>query len=158
MTANKFSWANILLYFLYLMKHYIAFHRIIIKTIGGFDMGFDTPGTGDFMFTLVPLFIVGVIIFVIIRGIAEWSSNNQSPRLTVPAIIVTKRTNTSRHHHGSDYMHSSSSTTYYVTFQFESGDRTEFAVKGTEYGMLAEEDTGLLTFQGTRYLGFERKE
>jgi len=32
----------------------------------------------------------------------------------------------------------------------------EFSVSGSEYGMLAEEDTGKLTFQGTRFLSFER--
>ena len=42
------------------------------------------------------------------------------------------------------------------TFQLESGDRMEFQVSGIEYGMLAEGDTGELTFQGTRYLAFER--
>ena len=48
-------------------------------------------------------------------------------------------------------------TTYYVTFQVESGDRMELRLSGTEYGQLAEGDTGKLSFQGTRYLGFERK-
>ena len=52
--------------------------------------------------------------------------------------------------------HTGSSTDYYVTFQVESGDRMEFAVSGSEYGMLAEGDQGTLTFQGTRYLSFER--
>ena len=47
-------------------------------------------------------------------------------------------------------------TTYYVTFQVESGDRMELRLSGTEYGQLAEGDTGKLSFQGTRYLGFER--
>ena len=46
---------------------------------------------------------------------------------------------------------------YYVTFQVESGDRMEFEVSGTEYGMLAEGDSGELTFQGTRYLNFRRE-
>jgi hypothetical protein len=32
----------------------------------------------------------------------------------------------------------------------------EFKIRDTEYGMLAEKDVGKLTFQGTRYLGFER--
>lgn len=45
---------------------------------------------------------------------------------------------------------------YYVTFEVESGDRMEFSVYGKEYGMLAEGDEGKLTFQGSRYLGFER--
>ena len=52
--------------------------------------------------------------------------------------------------------HSTISTSYYATFQVESGDRMELSVTGTEYGLLAEGDRGKLTFQGTRYLGFER--
>ena len=50
-----------------------------------------------------------------------------------------------------------SSTTYYATFQVESGDRMELRLSGAEYGMLAEGDRGRLTFQGTRYLSFERE-
>ena len=46
------------------------------------------------------------------------------------------------------------STWYYATFQVESGDRMEFSASGREYGLLVEGDTGRLTFQGTRYLGF----
>ncbi|MEG2144477.1 MAG: DUF2500 domain-containing protein, partial [Oscillospiraceae bacterium] len=37
-----------------------------------------------------------------------------------------------------------------------SGDRMEFSVSDQEYGLLAENDMGVLTFQGTRYLGFQR--
>lgn len=33
----------------------------------------------------------------------------------------------------------------------------EFTVEGSEYGMLIEGDHGKLTFQGTRYLGFEHQ-
>ena len=40
--------------------------------------------------------------------------------------------------------------------RLESGDRTEFNIYGEEYGLLAEGDCGKLTFQGTRYLSFER--
>ena len=43
-----------------------------------------------------------------------------------------------------------------MTFEVESGDRIELELSGTEYGMLAEGDYGKLSFQGTRYLGFER--
>lgn len=50
----------------------------------------------------------------------------------------------------------STSTSHYVTFQVESGDRMEFVVSGSDYGMLTEGDIGKLSFQGTRYLGFER--
>ena len=48
-------------------------------------------------------------------------------------------------------------TTYYVTFEVKSGDRMELPVQGHEYGMLVEGDFGELSFQGTRYLGFERR-
>ena len=50
-----------------------------------------------------------------------------------------------------------SSTSYYVTFELENGGRMELSVKGSEYGMLVEGDTGALSYQGTRYLGFERR-
>ena len=43
-----------------------------------------------------------------------------------------------------------------VTFQVESGDRMEFEVDGSDYGLLVQGDIGKLSFQGTRYLGFER--
>ena len=33
----------------------------------------------------------------------------------------------------------------------------ELIVKGEEYGMLVEQDLGLLSFQGTRYISFERQ-
>ena len=53
-------------------------------------------------------------------------------------------------------VHHSSSTWYYVTFQVDSGDRMEFSVSGSQYGMLCEGHEGSLTFQGTRFLSFER--
>lgn len=57
---------------------------------------------------------------------------------------------------GAGAMHIARSTSCYAAFQVESGDRMEFHVGGAEYGMLAEGDAGKLTFQETRYLGFER--
>ena len=117
---------------------------------------FDADPFVDAMFIIVPLLIVGLIIFAVIKGLSEWNKNNNSPKLTVPALVATKRTSTSNNHHSGDHMHTTSTTSYYVTFQFESGDRTELSLNGPQYGMLAEGDTGMLTFQGTRYLGFER--
>ena len=39
------------------------------------------------------LIIVVSIISQIIRGVGQWNKNNQSPRLTVDATIITKRIN-----------------------------------------------------------------
>lgn len=126
--------------------------------------GFFWDGGFDVLFALTFLLILGIIVVSIIRGIAEWNKNNQSPRLSVEAMVVTKRENvtTHTHNHAADAgyagtgIHTSHSTDYYVTFQVESGDRMEMEVSGEEYGMLAEGDFGKLSFQGTRYLGFER--
>lgn len=122
--------------------------------LGGFD-GFDMFGI---MFTIVFLLVTGVFVVILVKGIGEWNKNNHSPKLTVPASIVAKRTNVSRHRHGgaNGHHHHHTSTSYYVTFQVESGDRMEFLISGQEYGLLIEGDRGNLSFQGTRYLGFER--
>lgn len=110
------------------------------------------------MFSIIFVIVIGMFIVTAIRGIGEWNKNNHSPRLTVIATVVAKRTNVSHHHHGgvNEHHHHHTSTTYYVTFQVESGDRMELQVSGREYGMVVEGDVGNLTFQGTRYLGFER--
>ncbi len=120
-----------------------------------FDQTFNIMGIlVSVMFALVLCFF----IVILIKGIGQWNKNNHSPRLTVPATVVSRRTDVSHHRHkgANDHVHHHSSTWYYVTFQVDSGDRMEFSVTGQEYGMLAEGDKGTLSFQGTRYQGFER--
>lgn len=109
------------------------------------------------IFMLMFLLVFGMSFVAMARGISQWNKNNHSPRLTVDATVVAKRTNISRHHNraGSGH-HTSTSSNYYVTFQVESGDRMELHMMGNEFGLLVEGDRGKLTFQGTRYLGFER--
>ena len=111
------------------------------------------------LFTVMFVLVLGVIIVTLVRNVGQWHKNNNSPRLTVHATVVSKRQNTSVHHHHNDNtaMHTSTSTSYYAPFQFDSGDRLELHVSGPDYGLLAEGDTGDLTFQGTRYLGFDRR-
>lgn len=110
------------------------------------------------MFSLIFILIFGMIVFTIVNGITQWNKNNHSPRLTVDAVVVAKRTQVLYQHHnvGENAVHMMPSTSYYVTFEVESGDRIEFDISGREYGMLAEGDKGRLSFQGTRYLDFER--
>lgn len=118
------------------------------------------------LFSFAPIFVfvifavvIGMILVGAIQSIRQWKKNNDSPVLTVDAAVAAKRTHVSHtsHNTGPDSMATTtSSTMYYVTFQVPSGDRMEFYVRGSEYGMLAEGDSGKLTFQGTRYLNFER--
>lgn len=123
--------------------------------------GFD-PFLGGFaifgvLFAIMFLLVVGVFVFFLVRGISTWNRNNHSPKLTVPATVVAKRTNVSHHRGAGDMHHHHASTTYYATFQVASGDRMELQISGEEFGLLIEGDRGELTFQGTRYLGFVRR-
>ena len=108
----------------------------------------------DFIFPL--FFIVFLAAFVIILGknIAQWFKNNNSPRLNVNATVVAKRTEVDFHHNSNGA--SGHTTSYYATFQVESGDRMELYIPYNEYGYLVEGDKGVLRFQGTRFLGFDR--
>ena len=121
----------------------------------GFGMGFGMFGV---MFTIMFVVVIGMFVVTAVQGISQWNKNNNSPRLTVTATVVAKRTNISRHRHrgANDHHHYHTSTTYYVTFEVESGDRMELEMDGSEYGLLVEGDRGSLTFQGTRYQGFAR--
>lgn len=122
----------------------------------GFGMGFAVYQGLFFL-----IFFIVLVIFAVtaIRGLLEWNKNNHSPRLSVPAKVVSKRINVSRRHHhtgAGTHHHHHTYTNYYVTFQVDSGDRVEFVMSGNEYGLLCEGDSGILSFQGTRYLGFNR--
>ena len=120
-----------------------------------FNNNFDNNFTlFSILFFIIFFLALGFIIAVIVKNLLTWHKNNNSPRLSVDAEVVTKRMSVS--HHSQDSGANVSHTWYYVTFQVESGDRMELSVSGQEYGMLAEGDRGKLTFQGTRYLGFER--
>ena len=61
-----------------------------------FYSGFDA--LFSILFPLVFLFVLGMILFTVVGNLRTWSKNNASPRLTVPATVVAKRTNVSRHH------------------------------------------------------------
>ena len=116
----------------------------------------------DFMNSVFPVIFtvmfVGIFIMFIVtavRGIGRWHKNNNSPRLTVQATVVSKRMEVT-HHHDANMHTRHSSTWYYATFQVESGDRMELSIPDRDYGYLVEGDRGSLAFQGTRFLSFNR--
>ncbi|MDP4085897.1 MAG: DUF2500 domain-containing protein [Bacillota bacterium] len=123
----------------------------------------DSFFNGDLLFYIGPIFIgiifiivISFIVFSIVASIRQWRKNNNSPRLSVPAIISSKRVEVRGGSHGPDHI-SHSTTDYYATFEFESKDRLEFEINGKVYGMLAEGDIGVVTFQGTRFISFSRE-
>lgn len=112
----------------------------------------------DSLFVAVPVIIgigfvvvFGVLGAAVVRGTMQWRRNNASPVVTVPSRVVAKRAHTS-----GGAGDTSASTTYYVTFEQEGGARVEMHTSAKDYGMLAERDAGMLTYQGTRYKGFQR--
>lgn len=112
----------------------------------------------EILFVIVPAFIAVVFVIILVqlgRQAAEWVDNNGKPVLSVPARVITKRTATSGSVHQNTGGHVS--TSYYATFELDGGDRLEFSLGGKAYGMLADGDNGTLTYQGTRYHGFERR-
>ena len=98
------------------------------------------------LFVIVFLLILGMFIFVFVSNIARAARDRASPRLTVQARVVAKRAQVWNHY-----------TYYYATFEVESGDRMELSLDGEDFGLLAEGDSGELTFQGGKILSFERR-
>ncbi|OLF49027.1 hypothetical protein BU202_00935 [Streptococcus cuniculi] len=108
------------------------------------------------MFFWVPIWfwipftmIVGIILWRLGRSLFEALRNNAAPKEVVAAKLIGKRT----HVNGNERAY----TTYYVTFECENGERREFRVKSDVYALSAEGDKGELTFQGTRFLDFQRQ-
>ncbi|WP_028549724.1 DUF2500 domain-containing protein [Paenibacillus sp. UNC451MF] len=116
------------------------------------SVGFSgPPPIFSVMFVVVPLFIVGVLIFIVVKGLSIWVSNNAADVVNTQARIVSKRIEVSG---GSG--DTSSSTTYYVTFEFADRRRIELQVRGSVHGLLVEGDQGTLNYQGTRFNDFQR--
>lgn len=122
---------------------------------------FDTAyGLFEGMFAIVFILVIGSFVVMAVKGLSTWNKNNNSPRLTVSAAVVAKRSDVSYHHHAdvNHTAHVASSTIYYVTFQVESGDRMEFSVSGSEYGMLVEGDQESSLFREQDICPFKEKE
>lgn len=111
---------------------------------------------------IVPIVIAAVFVIVLgsiayraASGLAEWLHNNSQPIQEMAARVVSRRTEVQGrippHSHGR------ASTYYFATFELKSGERLEFSLSGREYGLLVGGDEGTLTYQGTRYHGFQRR-
>ena len=126
----------------------------------GFGFGFDLMTTVfPLLFLIVFIFIISTIIGSFVSRAKRERKNDASPRVTAGAKVVSKRMQVGQNRHrnmNDDMMHSYTYSKYFVTFEFDSGDRLELPVEGSDYGLLVEGDSGQLTFQGTRYLGFQR--
>lgn len=119
-------------------------------------MGFGMFGLMEIIMPVMFFAVFGLVFYTIFKGLKQERKNDRAPRLTVEARVVAKRTQVGHHHNSNNHM-SHSYTRYYVTFEVASGDRMELMVPGQESGLMIEGDFGDLTFQGTRFLAFDRK-
>ena len=124
----------------------------------GFGVGFQLMNAVfPLLFLIVFIFIISTIIGSFVSRAKRERKNDQSPRVTAGAKVVSKRMQVGENRRSNDdMMHSYTYSKYFATFEFDSGDRLELPVEGSDYGLLVEGDRGKLTFQGTRYLGFQR--
>lgn len=98
------------------------------------------------IFFITFILILSLFVVVILKGVKEKRSNDKEEILKKYGKVISKR------------IFVREFTTYYVTFELDSNERKEFHVSGEEYGLLVENDYGLLIFQGTRFISFERME
>lgn len=97
-----------------------------------------------------------VIGFIMANQIIKSKKNKQQPILLDNAVAISKRTKIS---------HQRIATTQvfhkvmrcYITFQLESGIQKEFLVTDDVFGVIAENDRGMLKYQGADFISFVRE-
>jgi len=101
---------------------------------------------------IVPLGMFGLGIFMAIKMFGRYQAMRDGKVEAVAAIVAGKRTQVSG---GSG--DSSASTAYYVTFEFEDGQRKEFPVyDGSLFGRISEDDAGILFSRAQFAVDFDR--
>ena len=115
--------------------------------------------SGNFYITIFIILFATIIGFSIIFIVVHWIKDKRSPRIVVYSTISNKRTqkdNVYRQRNAAPGMHTHKIITYYVTFDSETGEQIELRVSKLKYSKLRKGYKGKLTFQGTKYIGFER--
>ncbi|RYF35596.1 MAG: DUF2500 family protein [Cytophagaceae bacterium] len=108
------------------------------------NLGISTPLS---LFIVAALCVATVVALAVFAHFQRISQPVQERR----ARVVAKRQDVSN-----DFGMIAVTTTYFVTFEFEGGDREERELKGVEYGQLAEGDSVMLATQGDALLSFHR--
>ncbi|MBR3419169.1 MAG: DUF2500 domain-containing protein [Oscillospiraceae bacterium] len=102
-------------------------------------------------------FVIGLIVIVLI-----WLNRKRKERLgelkgmtTVNATVVYKRRDVRRDINSAPYDERYSNTNfYYVTFEEKSGNKLELLVSGEVYDSVRRGESGVLSYQGLRFLEF----
>ena len=100
-------------------------------------------------FIIVFLFVLGVFIWAFLGVKKEKEQCADSPTLTVGGRVVSK---TSRITGGRK-----AKTDLRAAFEVESGDVLRLDVDESDFSSFAENDEGMVTFRGTRFISFKKK-
>ena len=114
----------------------------------------------NFMFTVIPVLVL--IGFVLVFSLAAASAvryfrNARSPRESVYARVVAKRTEVTGGSRAHGEVHRHSRTHYYITLEFDNGARKEYLDVKQLSGLVVEGDAGYASVQGDWILAFERQ-
>lgn len=102
------------------------------------------------------LAMLGIVVYATVNNIVLWHKNNKSPKLTETVSVASKRTKVN--HKSTSASINAVSSFYLVTFEYENGEQAEFYVQSEIFTSIEVGDRGKLTFQGTRFISFEKEE
>jgi hypothetical protein len=131
----------------------VVFFLVFIAASGFIALMALTMGFGGIgmMFAIVPLGFVVIGVLMLVATLQKAAKFRSSDSIGQPAIIRAKRTEVSGG--GRD---SSATTSYYITAEFETGDRQEFAAESDLYARVAEGDAGVLYTRADVAQDFDR--
>ncbi len=112
-------------------------------------------------FELISFIVMFIIVFgfIIVIVSLQWIRNKRSPRVVTMATISAK---TIDEYHTSEPFESGMGMKdevlpiYYIIFSLEGGDSVKLRVSKLKYDKLKKGSTGKLTFQGEKYISFEK--
>ena len=111
-------------------------------------------------FILITVVILGMIVYLTLKGMQEKKANDDAPIVPVDAKVKAKRIAVHHSAHqqsmnGVPLMAKSHHTTYYATFALEGDQRLELQVSEGQFQRLTEGERGKLTYQRKRFHRFE---
>ena len=111
-------------------------------------------------FILITVVILGMIVYLTLKGMQEKKANDAAPIVTVDAKVKAKRIAVHHSAHqqsinGVPLMAKSHHTTYYATFALEGDQRLELQVSEGQFQRLTEGERGELTYQRKRFHRFD---
>ena len=111
-------------------------------------------------FILITVVILGMLVYLTLKGMQEKKANDAAPIVTVDAKVKAKRIAVHHSAHqqsmnGVPLMAKSHHTTYYATFALEGDQRLELQISEGQFQRLTEGERGKLTYQRKRFHRFE---